>query len=484
VLTDILLSLGCVDAINLDGGGSSCIFSGDSLVNQPSDGSTRAIPTAVTILRSTLLSVTEKAEFNRFAEPADSLTHEHFPWGKSYLFDEGTAGHFLLKPGKPGGYRVEYALTGSEGDAYADSAMLVLHRTGGLMDSILLRPGTVETNSLFLLGEYQLGTSDTLTVINLDPGHPLPVAGIRFTRTGSGLPGVDLIPAVYSGIHAYNEQLQLTVEAESINPARKISRMAVYEQSGGNPVQLKDTLFDPVSSFSDSILYTVLKKEGTISIVFAIFDQVGDSVTVSYTIDIDDSPPTVSLGKNSNLQGDVGDTLVFELQVRPAHEGRLLDLLTISRNPASENLELDRFTPTPSGDTIEYKYVLKKDDAPGIVFRFEVTDEAGYSSYRDYSHLVNHLPAGSKPLFTLHAAWLSGRLEIISGDKIPSPVTFSVYTLTGKKIYTSTEGPGSRWSLSLTNLPAGIYLLHAETGSQTATLKFLKASTRNALKLP
>lgn len=34
----ILRSLGCVDAINLDGGGSTCLFANGKVINSPSDG--------------------------------------------------------------------------------------------------------------------------------------------------------------------------------------------------------------------------------------------------------------------------------------------------------------------------------------------------------------------------------------------------------------------------------------------------------------
>jgi exopolysaccharide biosynthesis protein len=46
-LAQILKGLGCVNALNLDGGGSSAIIAGNSLLNKPSDGSERAVPSVV-----------------------------------------------------------------------------------------------------------------------------------------------------------------------------------------------------------------------------------------------------------------------------------------------------------------------------------------------------------------------------------------------------------------------------------------------------
>ncbi len=46
-LAEIMKRLGCVDAINLDGGGSSALFAGDLLLNRPSDGSERPVANAL-----------------------------------------------------------------------------------------------------------------------------------------------------------------------------------------------------------------------------------------------------------------------------------------------------------------------------------------------------------------------------------------------------------------------------------------------------
>ncbi len=55
-----MLEIGCVEALNLDGGGSSCLMSYDFLVNQPSDGNTRYIPTVVAIKKTRNFSAADK----------------------------------------------------------------------------------------------------------------------------------------------------------------------------------------------------------------------------------------------------------------------------------------------------------------------------------------------------------------------------------------------------------------------------------------
>ena len=49
MMANILKSLGCVDAMNLDGGGSTCMLVNGKPVIKPSAGAQRAITTAVAL---------------------------------------------------------------------------------------------------------------------------------------------------------------------------------------------------------------------------------------------------------------------------------------------------------------------------------------------------------------------------------------------------------------------------------------------------
>lgn len=50
-LAQILKGIGCVNALNLDGGGSSAIVAGGTLLNKPSDGAERAVPSVVAFVK-------------------------------------------------------------------------------------------------------------------------------------------------------------------------------------------------------------------------------------------------------------------------------------------------------------------------------------------------------------------------------------------------------------------------------------------------
>jgi len=51
-LSELMLSLGCVDALNLDGGGSSTVYYQGKVVNSPSDpAKDRPVSDAIVVLR-------------------------------------------------------------------------------------------------------------------------------------------------------------------------------------------------------------------------------------------------------------------------------------------------------------------------------------------------------------------------------------------------------------------------------------------------
>jgi hypothetical protein len=70
-LAQIMIDLGCVEAMNLDGGGSTSMAVGDSLINRPSDGMQRAIPTMLAVVRAESLQVPRPPVFERIIDTGD-----------------------------------------------------------------------------------------------------------------------------------------------------------------------------------------------------------------------------------------------------------------------------------------------------------------------------------------------------------------------------------------------------------------------------
>jgi len=50
-LAEFMMRLGCTDALNMDGGGSSTLWYDGKVINQPSDGVPRAVGNALVLIR-------------------------------------------------------------------------------------------------------------------------------------------------------------------------------------------------------------------------------------------------------------------------------------------------------------------------------------------------------------------------------------------------------------------------------------------------
>lgn len=70
-LAQIMIDRGCVEAMNLDGGGSTSMAVGDSLINRPSDGTQRSIPTILAVVRAESLQVPREPVFEKIIDTGD-----------------------------------------------------------------------------------------------------------------------------------------------------------------------------------------------------------------------------------------------------------------------------------------------------------------------------------------------------------------------------------------------------------------------------
>ncbi len=389
VLSGILLEIGCVQAINLDGGGSSCFFMKDSLLNKPSDGSTRFIPSVVAVKSTSRYNASDSMDFEFLSDPSDSLGDSYFGLEKTFLFPQGKAGMFLIHNIIPAEYRLEYAVPGPGETDFSGKAEFILHRGIGQRDTIMADLRNLPDAQFINLGRYQIGLSDSLYINNHSEADLLPVSGLRLIRTGTGLPTVELDPADYSGTHFNNEHVKFSVIAGSQNNSRLINGFMVYEQIGGQFIKIIEKDFIPVSSYEDSVDYLITVPADQIKLYSVIYDELGDSSFAVYTIKIDNSPPSIGLGRNSVLTGGAGDTLKFVLKLFSANHP-LKDLF-IYKNPDSENLQLEHLLPDPIGDTIIYTYPIEAGDYPGIIFRFDLIDTAGYLGTRVINTYVTSL---------------------------------------------------------------------------------------------
>lgn len=195
-LADIMISLGATEAINLDGGGSSQMVIGDSLINRPS-GSTlqRSVATFLAVVDADSIPVIPAVGYEQILDTGDTLNVEvSNGWAAS-----ANAGYYgdtpsLITPGGDGSETVTfspdlpqsnlYELFGwwvSSSNRSKNSAFIVQHEEG--IDTVYADQST--NNAQWIkLGEFPFsGTdSDKVIVSNLggDTNNYVVADAVRF----------------------------------------------------------------------------------------------------------------------------------------------------------------------------------------------------------------------------------------------------------------------------------------------------------------
>ncbi|GAB4130636.1 MAG: hypothetical protein Fur0015_04540 [Ignavibacteriales bacterium] len=173
-LASILISLGCVEAMNLDGGGSTQMAIPDQYINSPSE--VRAVPTILAVVNSDSLNIPKIAVFEKIIDTGDPDAIPHgsgwFPTANSGFY--GTTASLLNIKGdgsnfyefKPNlkGY-AEYEVYGwwvASSNRCSDTPFIINHASG--TDTVRINQ-QINGSSWQLIGKYNFGISENENVI-------------------------------------------------------------------------------------------------------------------------------------------------------------------------------------------------------------------------------------------------------------------------------------------------------------------------------
>jgi hypothetical protein len=148
-VANVMIQLGCVEAINLDGGGSSTFYAGGATRNTPSDGSERPVASAFVIAPSTK-NQTSVPAFERTMDTNDPLYNE----SGSGWFSSANPGYFGSQPARL------YVTGGGEGRA--TFRISVPKKTLYDLYAWWVAASNRATNTPFIV--YTAGKSDTVRV--------------------------------------------------------------------------------------------------------------------------------------------------------------------------------------------------------------------------------------------------------------------------------------------------------------------------------
>ncbi|PIQ09179.1 MAG: hypothetical protein COW71_07770 [Ignavibacteriales bacterium CG18_big_fil_WC_8_21_14_2_50_31_20] len=190
-LADIMLGLGCVEAMNLDGGGSSQLAAGDKYVSLPSE---RPVPTILAIVHKDSLGLPKTATFEKIIDTGDEAAIENgtgwfetanagfYGETKSLLHSLGTGeNYYEIKPNLPGKAKYEvYGWWVASSNRCTDTPHIIKHSNG--IDTVHVDQSQ-NGSAWTLIGSYEFTGDSTESVIISDfgtQGNYIVVDAIRF----------------------------------------------------------------------------------------------------------------------------------------------------------------------------------------------------------------------------------------------------------------------------------------------------------------
>ncbi len=178
-LAQIMIDLGCVEAMNLDGGGSTQMVVGNQLVNTPSES--RAVPTILTVTHKDSLKLPAVPQFEKIIDTGDEECTLVGPgwfasanagyWGNTPaqlnpVGDGSSYAQFDLELPATAIYEV-YGWWVASSNRCTDTPFIVKHKNG--VDTV--RVNQVQNGSMWkLIGTYQFSSDTTQKVIISNAG--------------------------------------------------------------------------------------------------------------------------------------------------------------------------------------------------------------------------------------------------------------------------------------------------------------------------
>ena len=178
-LAQIMIDLNCVEAMNLDGGGSSQMAVGNQYVNNPSE--TRAVPTILTVTHIDSLHLPLNPQFEKIIDTSDpeasmvgegwfeSANPGYWPPTPSQLHQIGTGNsYYQFKPEFPSDTYYElYAWWVAASNRCTNTPFIINHQNG--LDTIKVNQ-TLDGSSWKLIGTYRFSPSMNHNIMISDAG--------------------------------------------------------------------------------------------------------------------------------------------------------------------------------------------------------------------------------------------------------------------------------------------------------------------------
>lgn len=387
-LAQLFRSLGAVEAMNLDGGGSSAMVINNALVTSPSDPGNvmRNVPTAVLLMKRPIIYDTEDTQ--RYAQSGSwSETSNAGQYGPSRTRIGATnpAGSnkawYKFKDLAPGQYRLEAWWNVSGAPNRSTNAPYVLQRNGlPNADTVRLNQTLAATANRFnSIGTYHIGPEDSLMISTDALGNFVGVDAIGLVKVGESLPITTFTGADSLNL-LVNNNTNFQVFLSSPNTGVLLDSITIYKSVNGGAETIFSATAALNNTYADTITfnYTATDPAGVTRFRFEVRDHLGRTSNRVLPVRINPFQlqfiPTAIAGRHER-----NDTLALQLEANTFNTSINLDSLQIFKSVNNGALTQLGATQILSGsiDTINFSQELTEMPTDKVAFLFRVFGQNG-----------------------------------------------------------------------------------------------------------
>ncbi|RJE72948.1 hypothetical protein BGP76_03090 [Reichenbachiella sp. MSK19-1] len=385
-LAKIMKGLGCVDAMNLDGGGSSVMAANKEVINQPSDGTERKVATALMLVPGPKVIDTE--DMGYIDNGATSPSLEVTPYGDSptLWWDASTvaeAATYSFEGIVPAYYALGVWFERHE--SQLEEVVYDIKTSGGIETVVLDQKHGEAVAQFHALGTFYLTPDDILEIRTEGTGVTGRIAldAVKIQKRSQPLPTISLVSDQLK--YATGETISIAVQAAPYASDLPLASARLWEDGVllqeievEEAVQGNEALFD----FSYTVTAGDFEK---VPLTIEVLDEYGNTQTKEVSLTVRNLRPFVKFASTTKNEMMVdhykNEPLLVVLDLSAASVSRPIYKFIVSKSIDSGEtyavIDEQSFSDSFLENTVNYETFISSDQKV-VYLKFEVEDVVGY----------------------------------------------------------------------------------------------------------
>lgn len=392
-LAEIMVSIGCKEALNLDGGGSSAMqILGQNTVRPSDAGVLRATPSAFMLKRKTRVLDTENtvvySETGSFANSANSGFYGTSQSRQIVVGNGSNKATYRFTDLPSARYKVEAWWVASANRA--TNTPFTIQRQNFPSEVVRMNQ-TINSAKFNEIGTFDLASGDAIVISNdaLPAGSFINIDAIRLTKISESTPILTFSNGEAND-HIKGNDISFSVTLSSPANGLFVSKLRVYKQKEGDAeVQVGSdvVLNNSLSDTYNFIQNTTAEDFGVIKYRFELEDSSGQKISKIYTATITPLTqvvfdPAVASGKHENDK-NINLSLVLDTRRSDVNLKELKAFKSV--NGQTEVQVGNTVSLTSPTQTVPFSYRVEEKPTDKVQLRFEVKAVNGEVGQRIYN---------------------------------------------------------------------------------------------------